>query len=321
VVNKKDPPNMIRFTSFAVAVLLTLTRPVTAETIGFSQVGSESDWRTAFSADMRAEAAKRAITLHFDDAQGSVDRQFAAVRRFIAERVDAIVIAPVVVTGWTPVLTEAKAANIPVFIADRSVEADPSLFVARIGNDTSLEGRLAGSWLAQASRGRCAIVELRGTIGSAPEIGRKTGFAALIGQFPAMRVIRSASGDFTEDGGRRVMTDFIKSTGGLKEVCAVWAHNDNMLLGAIEAMKLAGLRPGKDVLTISVDGVPGIYRAILAGEANASVEVRSDIGKYVFDVAQGYLGGKHDYPKWVLIPSDLHTIEDAAKMLKRGGGS
>ncbi len=312
---------MIRFTSFAVAVLLTLTRPVTAETIGFSQVGSESDWRTAFSADMRAEAAKRAITLHFDDAQGSVDRQFAAVRRFIAERVDAIVIAPVVVTGWTPVLTEAKAANITVFIADRSVEADPTLFVARIGKDTSLEGRLAGSWLAQASRGRCAIVELRGTIGSAPEIGRKTGFAALIGQFPAMRVIRSASGDFTEDGGRRVMTDFIKSTGGLKEVCAVWAHNDNMLLGAIEAMKSAGLHPGKDVLMISVDGVPGIFRAMLAGEANASVEVRSDIGKYVFEVVQGYLGGRHDYPKWVLIPSDLHTIEDAAKMLKRGGGS
>jgi len=255
--------------------------------------------------------------MEFDDAQGSVDRQIAAVRRFISDHVDAIVIAPVVVTGWTAVLKEAQAAHIPVFIADRSVDADPSLFVARIGNDTNLEGRLAGSWLAQASRGRCAIVELQGTPGSAPAIGRKQGFAAIIAQFPDMRVIRSETGNFTSDGGRQVMEQFIKSTNGLKGVCAVWAHNDNMLLGAIEAMKAAGMRPGKDVLTISVDGVPGIYRAMLAGEANASVEVKSDIGKYIFDVVEGYLAGRHDYPKWVLIPSDLHTPEDAAQMLSR----
>ncbi len=117
------------------------------------------------------------------------------------------------------------------------------------------------------------------------------------------------------------MAGFIKSTGGLKDVCAVWAHNDNMLLGAIEAMKSAGLHPGKDVLMISVDGVPDIYRAMLAGEANASVEVKSDIGKYVFDVVQGYLRGRRDYPKWVLIPTDLHTPEDAAKMLESSAGS
>jgi galactofuranose transport system substrate-binding protein len=311
---------MTRIVALLAAALMTLAWPASAETVGFSQVGSESDWRTAFSADMRAEAKTRRIDLHFDNAEGSIDRQFAAVRRFIQENVDAIVIAPVVVTGWTPVLREAQAAHIPVFIADRSVDADPSLFVARIGNDTNLEGRLAGSWLAQASRGRCNIVELQGTIGSAPAIGRKAGFAALIGQFPSMRIIRSESGDFTDEGGRRVMEGFIKSTDGLKDVCAVWAHNDNMLLGAIEAMKAAGLHPGKDVLTISVDGVPGIYRAMLAGEANASVEVRSDIGKYVFDVVQGYLKGQRDYPKWVLIPSDLHTPDDAAKMLQRHAG-
>ena len=255
------------------------------------------------------------------DAQGNIERQFAAVRRFIAERVDAIIIAPVVVTGWTPVLKEARAANVPVFIADRSVDAETSLFVARIGNDTNLEGRLAGSWLAQASRGRCSIVELQGTIGAAPTIGRKAGFATVIAQFPDMPIIRSQSGDFTEAGGRRVMAEFIKSTDGLKDVCAIWAHNDDMMLGAIEVMKSAGLHPGKTVLTISADGVPGIYRAMLKGEANASVEVRADIGKYIFDVVQGYLAGKHDYPKWVLIPTDLHTPEDAAQMLRRHGGS
>jgi ABC-type sugar transport system substrate-binding protein len=151
---------MTGFISFIAAALLTMATAASAEMVGFSQVGSESDWRTAFTADMKAEAKTRGIDLHFDDAQGSVDRQFAAVRRFIAERVDVIVIAPVVVSGWTPVLKEAQAANIPVFIVDRSVDAVPSLFVTRVGNDTNLEGRLAGAWLAQASRGRCVVVEL-----------------------------------------------------------------------------------------------------------------------------------------------------------------
>jgi galactofuranose transport system substrate-binding protein len=311
---------MIRIVAFLTAALLIMASSASAETVGFSQVGAESDWRTAFTADMQAEARTRRINLHFDNAEGSVDRQFAAVRRFIGEHVDAIVIAPVVVTGWTPVLQEAQAAHIPVFIADRSVDADPSLFVARIAADFNLEGRLAASWLVQATRGRCGIVELQGTAGAAPTIERKKGFAAVIAQFPDMRIIRSEGGDFTDEGGRRVMAEFIKSTDGLKGVCAVWSHNDNMLLGAIEAMKAAGLHPGKDVLTISVDGVPGIYRAMLAGEANASVELKSDIGKYVFDVVQGYLAGKRDYPKWVLIPSDLHTPEDAAKMLERRAG-
>jgi simple sugar transport system substrate-binding protein len=313
-------PQMIRIASFLAAALLATAPAASATTIGFSQVGSESDWRTAFSADMKAEAKIRGIDLHFDDAKGSVDAQFAAVRRFIVERVDAIVIAPVVVAGWTPVLQEARAAHIPVFIADRSVDADPSLFVARVGNDTNLEGRLAASWLAQATRGRCAIVELQGTTGAAPTIGRRTGFATVIAQFPGMRIIRSESGDFTAAGGQRVMAEFIKTIGGLKGVCAVWAHNDDMLLGAIETMKSAGLHPGKDVLTISVDGVPGIYHAMLAGDANASVEVKSNIGKYIFDVVQGYLQGKRDYPKWILIPTDLHTPEDAAKMLEQQPG-
>jgi ABC-type sugar transport system substrate-binding protein len=136
-----------------------------------------------------------------------------------------------------------------------------------------------------------------------------------------MRIIRSETGNFTAEGGRRVMTGFIEATGRLKDVCAVYAHNDDMLLGAIEAMKSAGLRPGKDVLTVSVDGVPGIYRAMLAGDANASVEVKSDIGKYIFDVVEGYLHGKRDYPKRVVIPTDLHTPQDATKMLERRSGS
>jgi len=288
-----------------------------AETIGFAQVGSESDWRTAFTADMKAEAARRGIALLFADADNNVDRQRQAVRGFIDAHVDAIVLAPVVVSGWTETLQAAKAAGVPVFLADRAVDADPSLFVARIAADFNLEGRLAAAWLAQATRGACTIVELQGSVGAEPTLQRHKGFVAVMSQFPNMRIVRSASGDFTSAGGKLAMQAFIEATGGLRDVCAVWSHNDNMLLGAIAAMRGAGLHPGHDPLTVSVDGVPDIYRAMLAGDASMSVELKSDIGKYIFDVVQGYLAGRRDYPKWVLIPSDLHTPADAALMLAR----
>jgi galactofuranose transport system substrate-binding protein len=304
---------------FAVLATLLAAGSACAQTIGFAQVGTESDWRTAFSADMKAEAARRGITLLFSDADNNAARQHEAVRSFIAAHVNAIVIAPVVVTGWTETLAAAKAAGIPVFIADRAVDASPELFVARIAADFNLEGRLAGAWLAQASRGTCSILELRGTEGAEPTIQRHKGFLAVMAQFPNMRILHSASGEFTNKGGKRVMTDFIRIAAGLKDVCAVWSHNDNMLLGAIEAMHEAGLHPGREQLMVSVDGVPDIFRAMLAGDANMSVELKSDIGKYIFDVVQGYLAGRRDFPKWVLIPSDLHTPADAAAMLARRG--
>ena len=305
----------------AAAVMVVVASAASAQTIGFSQVGSESDWRTAFSADMKAEAQKQGVGLQIAiDAQQKEENQLKAVRSFIAQGVDAIVIAPVVVTGWDQVLKEAQTAKIPVFIADRAVQSDPSLFVARIAADFNLEGRLAGAWLAQASKGQCNVVELQGTVGSAPAIERKKGFESVIALFPDIKIVKSQSGDFTTTGGKEVMESFIKSTDGLKGICAVWAHNDNMILGAIQAMKEAGLHPGKDVLLVSVDGVPDIFKAMLAGEDNASVELKSDIGQYIYDVVQGYLKGKHDYPKWVVIPSDLHTPADAAAVLARKGG-
>jgi galactofuranose transport system substrate-binding protein len=311
----------VKIHKFAIAILVALLGAGTAraETIGFAQVGSESDWRTAFSADMKAEAARRGITLLFSDADNNAAHQQEAVRGFIAAHVAAIVIAPVVVTGWTETLRLAKAAGIPVFIADRAVDADPELFVARIAADFNLEGRLAAAWLAQATRGTCGIVELRGTEGAEPTIQRHKGFLAVLSQFPNMRILHSAIGNFKSEGGKRVMEGFLRAPEGLKDVCAVFAHNDNMLLGAIEAMHAAGLHPGRDPLAISVDGVPDIFRAMQAGDANMSVELKADIGKYIFDVVQGHLAGKRNFPKWVLIPSDRHTPADAASMLARRG--
>src|SRR5215471_19246605 len=163
-----------------------------AVTIGFSQVGDEGDWRPAFSKDMQDEAKKQGIDLKFADAGGKEENQLKAVRAFIAQKVDAIIIAPVVVTGWDQVLKEAKAAKIPVFLADRDVDtADKSLFVTRISADFNLEGKLAGAWLAQASKGNCQIVELQGTTGSAPAIERKKGFEAVIANFPGMKIVKT----------------------------------------------------------------------------------------------------------------------------------
>ncbi len=289
------------------ATLLFAGAPAFAVTIGFSQVGDEGDWRPAFSKDMQEEAKKEGIDLKFADAQGKEEEQLKAVRAFIAQKVDAIIIAPVVVTGGGQVLEEAKKAGIPVFLADRDVDADKSLFVTRISADFNLEGRLAGAWLAQASVGNCNIVELQGTVGSAPAIERKKGFEAVISNFPNMKIVKTQSGEFTTDGGKRVMEAFIKSTDNLKGVCGVFAHNDNMQLGAVQAMKEAGLKPGKDFLMVSVDYVPAMKEALEAGDANASVELRSAIGKYIYPVVLGYLKNKsEELPKWVVIPSDLH---------------
>ena len=277
-------------------------------TFGFSHVGDEGDWRPAFSKDMQDEAKKEGIDLKFADAQGKEEEQLKAVRAFIAQKVDAIIIAPVVVTGWDKVLEEAKTAGIPVFPADRDVDVkDKSLFVTRISADFNLEGKLAGAWLAQASIGNCDVVELQGTTGAAPAIARKKGFEAIISNFPGMKIVKSQSGDFTTEGGKKVMEAFIKATENLKGICAVFAHNDNMQLGAIQAMKEAGLKPGKDLQMVSVDYVPAMKVALAAGEANASVELRSAIGKYIDPVVLQYLKDKKELPKRILLPSDLHT--------------
>jgi galactofuranose transport system substrate-binding protein len=296
------------FSAFVGAASIMTATSAFAVTIGFSQVGDEGDWRPAFSRDMQAEAKKEGIDLKFADAQGKEEEQLKAVRAFIAQKVDAIIIAPVVVTGWDQVLREAKRAGIPVFLADRDVDVtDKSLFVARISANFNLEGRLAGAWLAQASKGNCNIVEEQGTTGSAPAIERKKGFEAVIANFPNMKIVKTQSGDFTTDGGKKVMEAFIKSTDNLKGICASFAHNDNMQLGAIQAMKEAGLKPGKDVLMVSVDYVPAMKDELAKGDANASVELRSAIGKYIYPVVLNYLKDKKELPKWIVIPSDLHT--------------
>jgi len=282
-----------------------------ALTIGFSQIGSESGWRTSETASIKAEAEKRGIKLLFDDAQQKQENQIKALRSFIAQGVDAILLAPVVETGWDDVLKEAKEANIPVVLVDRGVKVDDdSVYLTKVSSDFVHEGRLAAAWLAQRTNGVCQIVELQGTVGSSAAIDRQKGFADVIALFPGMQITRSQSGDFTRDGGKKVMEAFLKAQDP-KTICAVWAHNDDMVLGAVQAIKEAGLKPGTDILTISVDAVPDIFKAMADGEANATVELSPNLGGPAFDAIDAFKAGK-EVPKWIVSTSPMYFPDTAA---------
>lgn len=285
-----------------------------AETYGFSQLGSESGWRTSETDSIKKEAKKQGITLKFSDAQQKQENQIKAVRSYIAQGVDGILIAPVVETGWDQVLKEAKRAAIPVVLIDRGVDSDPSLYLTKIASDFTEEGSLAAAWLAAETNGNCKIVELQGTVGSSAAIDRKTGFESIIASFPNMSIARSQSGDFTRKGGKEVMESFIKAEQG-GDICAVYAHNDDMALGAILAIKEAGLKPSEDIIVVSIDGVPDIFKAMVDGEANATIELNPHLGAPAFEAIRQSKAGK-DVPKWIKANGPLFLPATAAEEYK-----
>ena len=276
--------------------------------VGFSQIGAESGWRAAETTVTRQEAKKHGITLKFSDAQQKQENQIKAIRAFVAQNVDAIFLAPVVATGWDSVLKEAKAAKIPVFLLDRLIDTqDQSLYVTAVASDVVHEGEVAGQWLVQDVGAKpCNVVEIQGTVGSSPAIGRKKGFEQGIAGHGNIKIIRSETGDFVRAKGKEVMESFIKSENNGKNICAVFAHNDDMAVGAIQAIKEAGLKPGKDILVVSIDGVPDIFKAQLAGEDNASVELTPNMAGPAFDALVA-MKTKNTQPP--------HFIQTASKLL------
>src|SRR4051812_40382020 len=231
--------------------------------LGFSQIGAESEWRTANTESIKSAAATMNIDLRFADAQQKQENQIKALRTFIAQKVDVIAFSPVVETGWDTVLQEAQAAKIPVILTDRSVTADPSLYVGLIGSDFVEEGRKAGRWALEHFKdetGDVNIVELQGTVGSGPAIDRKKGFEEVISAKPNFKIIRSQSGDFTRAKGKEVMEAFLK--GETRKIHLLYAHNDDMGIGAIQAIEEAGIKPGRELAIVSVDGVKGAFEAM-----------------------------------------------------------
>lgn len=250
--------------------------------VGFAQTGAESAWRTANTQSLKSEAEKRGITLKFADGQGKQENQIRAIRSFVTQRVDAIVIAPIVETGWDPVLREAKRAKIPVIIMDRKVQtADESLYTCFVGSDFYEEGRMAADWLFKNAKGKTKIVELQGTPGSAAANERRKAFADAIAKHSDFKLIDSQSGDFRRSGGKEVMEAFLKKHGKAIEI--VYAHNDDMALGATQAIEEAGLKPGTDVIIVSIDAIKEAIQAVIDGKINVTVECNPMFGPKIYD--------------------------------------
>lgn len=282
-------------------------------TIGFSQIGAESAWRTAETESIKATAVERGINLKFSDAQGKQENQIKALRSFIAQRVDGIILAPVVETGWETVLKEAKKKNIPVVLVDRGIKvSDDSLYVTLIASDFIYEGQEAAKWLAKKMNGTANIVELQGTPGASAAIDRKKGFEEIIAKYPGMKIIKSQTGDFTRAGGKQVMEAFLKSDGD--KINAVFAHNDDMALGAIQAIEEYGKRPGKDIIIVSIDGVKAAFEAMVAGKLNCTVECNPLLGPQAFDAIARAIAGEK-LPKWIKSVDNVYPMEVAAEVI------
>lgn len=285
--------------------------------IGFSQVGAESEWRTANTRSIKDAAKQENITLRFADAQQRQENQVKAIRSFIAQRVDIIAFSPVVESGWETVLREAKAAKIPVILTDRAVNVtDTSLYATFIGSDFVEEGRRAARWLVERAKKNPErtfnIVELQGTVGSAPAIDRKKGFEEVIAGNPKLKIVRSQTGDFTRTKGKEVMEAFLKAQG--KGIDVLYAHNDDMAIGAIQAIEEAGLKPAKDILVISIDGVKGAFQAMAAGKMNVTVECNPLLGPQLMAVARDVAAGK-PVQKRITVVEGVFPAEVAAKEL------
>ncbi|WP_234195368.1 ABC transporter substrate-binding protein [Pseudacidovorax sp. NFM-22] len=282
--------------------------------LGFSQVGAESEWRTANTESIKSAAKEGGIELKFSDAQQKQENQIKAIRAFIAQKVDVIAFSPVVETGWDNVLREAKAAKIPVVLTDRAVNTkDTSLYVTFMGSDFVEEGRKAGRWLVDKmkdQKGEVRIVELQGTVGSAPAIDRKKGFEEIIKADPKFKIVRSQTGDFTRAKGKEVMEAFLKAE-GKNGINVLYAHNDDMAIGAIQAIEEAGLKPAKDITIISVDAVKGAFEAMMAGKLNVSVECSPLLGPQLMTAVKDIVAGK-PVAKRIVTEEGIFPMETAA---------
>jgi len=280
--------------------------------VGYAQLGAESDWRSANTISIKETAEQLGVELRFLDAQQKQENQIQAVRKLIIQKVDVIGISPIVETGWDSVFQEAKQAGIPIILVDRRAAVPEDLYVSYLGSDFLEEGRNAARVLAKLVNGKGNIVELVGTIDSAPANDRYTGFREILKNYPKMQIIDSESGDFTHARGKEVMAAFLERYGN--KITAVYAHNDDMALGAIEAIQDFGLKPGTDIKIVSVDAARGAFEAMIAGELNATIECNPLLGPQFFELALKVVNGQA-IPKWVPSLESIFFPEDAGKIL------
>lgn len=273
--------------------------PLAGKTVGFSQMESDNPWRIAETKSLRDEAAKRGVQLVVTDAQGQTAKQVSDVEDLIARRVDIILLAPREFEGLAPALQAASRAKIPVILVDRAARGTAGQdYITLLASNFIEQGQRAAEWLATATNGKAQIVELSGTPGSSVAADRAKGFRDGIAKYPGMTILASQTGNFTRAQGERVMQNIAQSLG--TRITAVYAHNDEMALGAIQALKAAGRKPGQDVIVVSVDGQRAALEAIIAGELGATVESNPRFGPLAFDTIEKYLRQEQIPPQIVL---------------------
>lgn len=282
--------------------------------VGFSQVGAENGWRTANTDDIQTAFRNAGITLKFSDAEQQQQNQIAAIRSYIQQKVSVIAFSPVVETGWDTVLKEAKAAHIPVVLTDRSIATkDPSLYVTLVGSNFLLEGQRAGRWAAQEFKNTAHVnyLEIDGTTGAAPTIDRRTGFDQEIAGDPQFNLVARQDGDFTRAGGEQVMEAELKAHPNIN---FVYAQNDDMALGAIQAIEAAGETPGKDIKIVSVDATHDGMEALAGGKINFIVECSPLLGNALVKVVKEIATGE-PVPRRIITKETTFTRAEAIKAL------
>ncbi|HEX8267492.1 MAG TPA: ABC transporter substrate-binding protein [Pyrinomonadaceae bacterium] len=285
------------------------------KTVAFSQMENNGPWRIAETKSMNDEAAKRSDKYQFvvSDAQGQTAKQVSDVEDLVARGVNAIFLAPREFEGLAPALQAAKQAKIPVFLIDREAAGKVGEdYVTFIGSNFIQQGERVGEWLAKETNGKAGIVELQGTAGSSVANDRAKGFRNVIEKYPDMKILASQPANFTRAEGQKVMENLIQAHG--KNITAVYTHNDEMALGAIQALKAAGMNPGEDVKVVSIDGQKSALEAIIAGDLNITVESNPRFGPIAFDTYERFLRGEQLPPK-IILEDKFYDAGNAAQFV------
>ncbi len=309
---KKDSPNQVKVEKKII--------------LGFSQIGAESAWRMCNSRSVKEAAAEHGIQLIFENAEQKQENQIKALRSFIAYQVDVIAFVPIVADGWDNVLQEAKDAGIPVLLTDRKINtSDPSLFAGFIGTDSHLEGRNGARFIRrkfEAARRKGSfpdrpvrIVELTGTEGSSVAMGRAEGFRAELGDDPRFEIVHSESGDFLRSKGYEVMLSVIET---VRDIDAIFSHNDSMTLGIIDALKLKGYRPGKDIMIVTIDAEQASIDALRAGEVNCVIECNPKTGPSIMELTKK-IARNEPIPRLLHVDEQVFTEDDNLLVIEPRG--